>query len=633
MAAVARAAGPEVARRRDNAPPSEAASAAPPYELEQFEVIREVGKGSFGLVKEVRKRDTGDPFAMKVLDKQHIVERNLQEQLKREVLIQLRVNHANVLRMHYYFEDTSRIYCLLEFADGGQLFRYLKQHEGGRVPQARAASFFADVARGVEYLHGERIVHRDLKPENVLLFGKDLRAKIADFGWCAELTVERPSRNTFCGTLDYVAPEMLQGEPHGLAVDLWALGVLLYEMLLGRAPFTSASKKQTMEQICAANLAVPNGLTLPEGAESIIRSLLKLEPRSRTLASAVSNHPWLACQVGATADSDDTTHLDATCQVIRRPVSSAAKTTATAPKEGAVSMDPLQDLLLETQRMVRPVASAISQPAATGVHSPQSSATVARAVDGKPVRRVAFDTASQPSSIVGAAALKADTTITSVRSRVSAKAVAKAPALAPPCGERPSDVVDDFENTKVIRALPSITPDVGNPTLLSSWMLVPSLQSGSGGINDAGDSVGHGEGNGNGGRGSHPAGENAVSGRVDEAGVQMNEDAVATSVAEKDVLSFVDDSRVELHHIDGLFSNGLSFGRSSATWSRTSGDADSSSDGFLLSPKSQLSDRQPSEWDQESKEVVRRKPQAKIRSARRSSNLSTISGNSSSFGC
>lgn len=269
------------------------ASRPPLYSLDQFKALRELGQGSYGVVKEVKHAVTGETFAMKVLQKERIVTRGLQEQLKREVLTQLRMKHPHLVQMLYYFEEPAEIFCLLEYGDGGQLFRYLKRQGANGVPEQRAALFFRDSTHGLAHLHSLRIAHRDLKPENILLFGKDLRAKIGDFGWCVELSEDKPHRLTFCGTLDYVAPEMLRGEPHNTAVDLWALGVLLHEMLLAKAPFTGSCQKETMDLICEADLRLAPQ-SLPRGPEALIRGLLRLHPASRTTAAEVLQHRWLA---------------------------------------------------------------------------------------------------------------------------------------------------------------------------------------------------------------------------------------------------------------------------------------------------------------------------------------------------
>mmetsp|Transcript_63216 Transcript_63216/g.150760 ORF Transcript_63216/g.150760 Transcript_63216/m.150760 type:complete len:628 (-) Transcript_63216:285-2168(-) len=272
-------------------PPANGANATHMYKLEQFKAVRELGTGSFGSVHQVVDNASGENFAMKVIEKHKVIDKGLEDQLKCEVLTQLRAHHPHVLGMKYYFEDSSRVYCLLEYADRGQLFAHLKTYARG-LPEHRAAAFFSDTAQGVQYLHQNKIVHRDLKPENILLFGEQLHAKIGDLGWCAQLTAERPTRLTFCGTMDYLAPEVLKSEPHDFAVDLWALGVLLFEMLVARAPFTSDSKKAMIDSICKAKLDFGSAAVSPE-AKSLIQGLLQVQKTKRLSLEDLLNSRWL----------------------------------------------------------------------------------------------------------------------------------------------------------------------------------------------------------------------------------------------------------------------------------------------------------------------------------------------------
>mmetsp|Transcript_69416 Transcript_69416/g.195936 ORF Transcript_69416/g.195936 Transcript_69416/m.195936 type:complete len:656 (-) Transcript_69416:29-1996(-) len=317
MAAVSRQPPPALAetpRGRGVMSPSGRGSSSRDYTLSDFETTRELGTGSFGVVRQVVHRETGETFAMKVLEKQRVVERGLEEQLKREVLTQLKANHPNVVRMLYYFEDSARVNCLLEYADKGQLFAYLRNHVSG-LPEPRAAQFFSDSAQGLAYLHGLGVAHRDLKPENILLYGESLRAKLGDLGWCVEITAERPDRGTFCGTPDYLSPEMWLNEPHDTAVDLWALGVLLFEMLVARAPFAARSQKDAMELILAARPEFPPG-AMSQGPQELISGLLQREQKGRTPLAKVLQHPWVAT-MAYTVPGGGKNGLEDTC-VVRR---------------------------------------------------------------------------------------------------------------------------------------------------------------------------------------------------------------------------------------------------------------------------------------------------------------------------
>lgn len=248
--------------------------------------------GSYGAVKLVRDTTSDGLFAMKILTKKRVVESKLEKQLRREVLTHLKAYHPHVLRMHYYFEDSSHVYCLLDYADRGHLYSFLREHSNG-LPEMKAAGLFSQIVCGVQYLHLNNIVHRDLKPENILLFGSSLSVKIGDLGWCAELTPERPTLTTFCGTRDYIAPEMLLNQPYDQQVDLWALGVILYEMLMSKPPFPGTSRSELAENVCYLSRPILEMDGLSRGPQDIIRGLLIREPCDRLPLDELLQHPWV----------------------------------------------------------------------------------------------------------------------------------------------------------------------------------------------------------------------------------------------------------------------------------------------------------------------------------------------------
>mmetsp|Transcript_30053 Transcript_30053/g.73083 ORF Transcript_30053/g.73083 Transcript_30053/m.73083 type:complete len:1227 (+) Transcript_30053:1-3681(+) len=280
-------AAPDVAL--DAAPegaPNPSAAAEEEPTLDQFGEGGMLGKGSYGDVKRVTNKITGKDYAMKVISKQKIMEHNMQEQLQREVRIQLALNHRNILRMVYYFEDTSNVFLLLELADNGQLFSFMRKR--GSLEEPVAARFMYDVVAGLRYLHdGHMVVHRDLKPENILL-DAGFACKLADFGWCAE--VDGGTRNTFCGTMDYLAPEMVDGDTYGYGVDIWAVGVLLFEMLCGHTPFASRSHREACQRIAEVNFQFHPSIR-PMARELIGKILVKgVEKRLSLLG--IMEHSW-----------------------------------------------------------------------------------------------------------------------------------------------------------------------------------------------------------------------------------------------------------------------------------------------------------------------------------------------------
>jgi serine/threonine protein kinase len=151
----------------------------------------------------------------------------------REVELHKRLKHDNIVKLYTSFEDEQYVYLVLEYADKGNLFFYIRKRS---LKEAEAYHYFRQTCAGIKYLHDNGLIHRDIKPENLLLSGEDVHTlKICDFGWCAEQGDE--GRSTFCGTLEYMAPEMLSNAPHDKSLDLWSLGILLYELVHKKAPF------------------------------------------------------------------------------------------------------------------------------------------------------------------------------------------------------------------------------------------------------------------------------------------------------------------------------------------------------------------------------------------------------------
>lgn len=194
------------------------------WSLINFDINKEkkLGRGKFGNVFMAREKETQFVIALKVLNKKQVVTQNIEHQVEREIEIQTQLFHPNILRMYGFFFDEQRIYLLLEYASGGTLYNVLRKEE--KIEEKRASKYIKSVVSALSYLHSRNVIHRDLKPENVLL-GKDGQIKVADFGW----SVQESRRNTICGTIDYLSPEMVQGKPYMKAVDLWSLGVLTYE--------------------------------------------------------------------------------------------------------------------------------------------------------------------------------------------------------------------------------------------------------------------------------------------------------------------------------------------------------------------------------------------------------------------
>jgi len=166
--------------------------------------------------------------------------------MKKELEIQWRLNHPNIVRLFGYFYDERSFYVVLEYCKYGNLFQMLRREKCFSENKARLV--IAQVVEALNYLHDRNVIHRDIKPENILVVDQDkMHVKLCDFGWATHTIDEQ--RNTFCGTVDYVAPELVSQEPYDDRIDLWAVGILTFELLTGHAPFTGKNERDTYTNI------------------------------------------------------------------------------------------------------------------------------------------------------------------------------------------------------------------------------------------------------------------------------------------------------------------------------------------------------------------------------------------------
>ncbi|CAM9838602.1 unnamed protein product [Ectocarpus fasciculatus] len=204
-----------------------------PWALEDFSLGRPIGKGKFGNVYLGKDKRSKFTVALKVLFKAPMVAAQCVHALRREVEIQSRLVHPHIVRLFGYFQDAKSVYLILEYAPNGELFKSISK-SGGIVSENTCREYMRQVACAVQHLHAHNVAHRDIKPENILV-GEDGSLKLADFGWAALVPAQgRRQRLTMCGTPEYLCPEMIAGSGHSTQVDLWALGVMMYEFLVGR---------------------------------------------------------------------------------------------------------------------------------------------------------------------------------------------------------------------------------------------------------------------------------------------------------------------------------------------------------------------------------------------------------------
>jgi len=284
---------PGEGRIRRNSPV--VASAAPP-KPEDFETLSVIGSGGYGKVYQVRHKPTNQIMALKVLNKKSIVEADEVTKLRTEKSILTKVEHPFLVKLHYSFQNPNKIFFAMDYINGGELFYHLQQQERGFTPE-RVKFYAAEILLGIEYLHTKGIIYRDLKPENVLI-QRDGHVCLTDFGISKEgLNAKDDRTATFCGTPEYLAPEILEGKQYGKEVDWWSYGTLVYEMLVGVPPFYSEDVQVMYQKILhdAIDVAAIKERDPNPAATSLIQGLLERDVSKRIISPDVlKKHPYFA---------------------------------------------------------------------------------------------------------------------------------------------------------------------------------------------------------------------------------------------------------------------------------------------------------------------------------------------------
>jgi serum/glucocorticoid-regulated kinase 2 len=263
--------------------------------VDDFELLQVVGKGAFGKVFLVRRKNREKTiYAMKVLLKSHIFHKNQVEHTAAERRILAGIDHPYLVRLRYAFQTSKKLYMVMDYYAGGSLFFHLRKQRRFSIDQARFYS--AQLCLALTYLHSHDIVYRDIKLENILM-DKLGHIHLTDFGLSKEgVTEVNSGAQTFCGTAEYVAPELLHHKPYGKAADWWSFGILVYEMITGKTPFYSKNRSQMFQAITHTPVAFP--LNFPPEAADLIEKLLQKDPLERLGIDGVQGfktHPFFAC--------------------------------------------------------------------------------------------------------------------------------------------------------------------------------------------------------------------------------------------------------------------------------------------------------------------------------------------------
>ena len=223
-----------------------------------FHPLQSLGRGSFGQVYLVQHRDSSRLYAMKVLPKAKLLHQNLIKYAITERNITCNVKHPFIVGLKFAFQTEEKLFLILDYCPGGDLGWHLKREK--RFSESRARMYVCEVILAVEELHRRNVIFRDLKPDNVLLDGEG-HAMLTDFGLSKEEISSEQTTTSFCGSVSYLAPEVLMRKGHGKAVDWYLLGVLLYEMLVGQPPYYSANHDQLFSNILRGKLKLPSSLS------------------------------------------------------------------------------------------------------------------------------------------------------------------------------------------------------------------------------------------------------------------------------------------------------------------------------------------------------------------------------------
>ena len=273
------------------------------YYIENFEYVRNyndepiaIGRGGYGKIYLAKNTKDNKEYAIKYISKEKMKQVGVDGSvIQREIDVHIRINHPRIIKLHSFLEDKYNYYLALEYAPNGNLYQYIQKKKG--MPESEAFKYFIQVSSAIYFLHKYGYVHRDIKPENILL-DKNLDVKLCDFGWC--VSVEKGERTTFCGTYEYMAPEMVNDELYDMGIDIWSLGVLLYEMIHGYSPFRAHNNQAQDPKSAQVEIFLNiknNKYTIDkqisEECTDLIAKLLTTDTKKRIKIGDIFTHPWV----------------------------------------------------------------------------------------------------------------------------------------------------------------------------------------------------------------------------------------------------------------------------------------------------------------------------------------------------
>ena len=264
------------------------------YSIENFTKVTdgflptELGSGAYGRVYLVSHNETKEEYALKVIEKKKLVSMYGNcDIIYNEVNIHSKLEHANIIRLYSMNEDEKEINIIMEYAKNGNLYQLITKNKSG-FSEKIAFQYFIQVVNAVYFLHENQIIHRDIKPENLLL-GENNTIKLCDFGWAKNLTLK--NRSSYCGTVEYMAPEIIESENYDYSVDIWSLGILLYELLMGYSPFKDKTTKNTIVNIKLHDLKFDKEIS--DDCKDLINKLLEVNKEKRINIKDILAHNFV----------------------------------------------------------------------------------------------------------------------------------------------------------------------------------------------------------------------------------------------------------------------------------------------------------------------------------------------------
>jgi 5'-AMP-activated protein kinase catalytic alpha subunit len=257
-----------------------------------FTIMQVIGEGAFATVRLGINNQTNEQVAIKIMEKNKIVQEEDKIKIEREKMLHQNLRHPNIVQLYSVIEKNDKIYLIMEYVKGKELFDYIVFKK--KLTEMESCLFFQQIISGIEYLHKIKYVHRDIKPENLLINQETKELKIIDFGFSNICT--NPNKNLLesaCGSPYYAAPEMLSGQKYvAPPVDIWSSGIVLYTMICGYLPFEDEDNNLLYEKIRKGKFVIPKHVS--EQARDLLNNILVTDPQKRFTINQIKNHPWFS---------------------------------------------------------------------------------------------------------------------------------------------------------------------------------------------------------------------------------------------------------------------------------------------------------------------------------------------------